>query len=70
MLGGQEFLYWSDGGSYVIVSGGADGRLDRSYQPPDEETSSIGDGGAQEDPAADVIFWNGSFVQWPDLRRR
>jgi general secretion pathway protein G len=51
--------YVSDGTAYTVVSGGKDG----SDPDPDLE------GGAQSGAgsfAADIVFTNGSFVQWPE----
>ena len=60
---GRPFLYWSDTSFYYIVSTGADGLLDMEY--PTRMPAELGVGATTE-PAADIVFANGQFVQWPE----
>jgi len=57
----RPYYVWSDGTQYVVVSGGADGLLDRSYP----EVESLEKGQATTDEGADIVFLNGQFVRWP-----
>lgn len=59
---GTPFLYISDGDQYRIVSAGADKRFDwnaRQFEAAVEQPR------VTEDPDADIIFQDGSFVQHP-----
>jgi hypothetical protein len=60
---GREFLVYSDGTCYYLVSAGGEGLFDREY--PSDCAGDLGSG-ATTDPAADIIFANGQFVQWPE----
>lgn len=59
------WYYASDSRSeYVVVSAGADGRSERDggwWLTPE----AAGAGGGTQDPAADIVFATGSFVQYP-----
>ena len=55
---------WSDGTSYLLVSGGADGLLEGAYVDP----ATLGAGQETTDPAADIVFADGQFVRWPRER--
>jgi general secretion pathway protein G len=59
---GGPLLYWSDGGSYRILSMGKDGQQD--WLP------GLGGGGPTTSFDADVVFENGSFVQFPRGRQQ
>lgn len=57
---GRPILYWSNGESYLLVSPGRDGELERDWaaEPAEERTTSTF--------AADIVFGDGAFVQWPE----
>lgn len=61
---GHEILYWSDGSSYVIVSVGSDGVLDKPYVSAAGLVDDSSFTGAIDNTDADIIFANGQFVQW------
>lgn len=62
---GNEFLYVSNEEHYCIVSAGADGSLDRDWPcPPVHDAAREIGAGAQNDPAADIVFADGQFVRW------
>jgi len=56
---GHPFRCWSDGRSYVIVSPGEDGVLDRDWlkETTRRKTINFDD---------DIVFKDGSFLQWPE----
>ncbi len=63
---GEPIYFWSDGTDYFLISFGADGLPDQPYhsilQPP-QELSGIG---LTTDPARDIIYHLGHFVQRPE----
>jgi hypothetical protein len=67
---GNQFLYWSDQTSYILVSMGADGVLDRPYEIKPGWLESAAFVGEYVDPDQDMIFAKGQFVQWPARRGR
>jgi general secretion pathway protein G len=67
---GNPFLYWSDGTSYLVVSSGADGLLDRSYLVDAGGIDESAFTGEFDDPNNDIVFANGQFTQWPKLSWR
>ena len=62
---GHDLLYWSDESSYIIISTGNDAALDQLYGTDAGSLRGVEYGGAVEEPSADIVFANGSFVQWP-----
>jgi hypothetical protein len=67
---GNEVLYWSDQSSYIVISMGADGVLDRPYEIKPGWLDPGSFLGEYSDPATDMVFCDGQFVQWPDRRGR
>ena len=63
---GNDLIYWSDERSYIIVSPGADGAFDQSYGVGSPTMKYRGE---YDDPTVDMVFANGSFVQWPKERQ-
>lgn len=61
---GERFFVWSTGQQYLLLSAGSDRLLDHDYvaTSPDEIVSD----GAFHKPEKDLVFANGSFVQWPE----
>ena len=62
---GHAFHYYSSGDAYILVSRGADNRFDVPVDSYNAKTDA-GDfayEGATNDPAADLIYATGSFVQ-------
>ncbi|NOZ94117.1 MAG: hypothetical protein GXP47_05155 [Acidobacteria bacterium] len=55
---GHPLRIWSDGESYLIVSPGKDGTIDRDWLGQSTAKSST-------NFASDIVFKNGSFLQWP-----
>ena len=63
---GQPLLYWSDSQQYIIISPGADYRIEPGYLL-EEVLGKSGDfSGAFTDKNTDIVFVNGQFVQWPE----
>ncbi len=60
---GHAIMVWSDGNNYMIVSPGKDGEISREWTIHDE-------GGATSTFADDIVFGNGSFVQWPEGKQQ
>ncbi len=60
---GHPLMVWSDGDNYMIVSPGKDGQLSREWTVHDE-------GGSTAMFADDIVFGNGSFVQWPEGKQQ
>ncbi len=60
----RPYYVWSDGKSYLLVSGGSDGLLEGAYVDP----AALGAGQETNDPAADIVFADGQFVRWPRER--
>lgn len=58
----RPVIYWSDTNSYFVVSAGSDRRFDREYDG-DTRTSELLE--VTQDPANDIVFMNGRFVQGP-----
>jgi len=56
---GHEFHVRSDGESYVLVSAGKDGELDRDW-------TELSDSGATTQFNSDIVFSDGQFVAWPE----
>jgi len=54
----NPILYWSDGGTYRIISTGRDGRIDRDWTGPVERESS-------EAGASDIVFGDGRLLAGP-----
>jgi len=54
----NPILYWSDGGTYRIVSTGRDGRIDRDWTGPVERD-------AREGGASDIVFGDGRLLAGP-----
>lgn len=62
----HPYLVWSDTKTYFILSGGADGVLDRDYLASVDPTAALAkDSSATTDPTADIVFSDGQFVRWP-----
>jgi len=61
---GNPYLFWSDGGHYVIISLGSDGVEDVAYDATDP-TSGL-KGGAARRYESDIVFSDGQFHQWPE----
>jgi hypothetical protein len=62
---GNPFLFWSDTESYAIVSYGADGRPDYSYDVWGRSDFEALHTGPTILPTQDFVFFLGAFVQWP-----
>jgi len=62
---GNPYLFWSDGGHYVIISLGSDGVEDVAYDATDSPTSGL-KGGAAGRYESDIVFSDGQFHQWPE----
>ncbi len=60
---GHSIMVWSDGNNYLIVSPGKDGATSREWTVHDE-------GGSTAAFADDIVFGNGSFVQWPEGKQQ
>lgn len=60
---GHALIFWSDGASYVIVSPGKDAEPERDWAAGDSPR------GPSMSFAADIVFANGEFVQWPEGRQ-
>jgi hypothetical protein len=54
----NPILYWSDGGSYRILSTGRDGRIDRDWTGKIDPVASAG-------RDADIVFGDGRLLAWP-----
>lgn len=59
---GTPFAYVANGSRYRFVSAGADRKFEESSQRLGPQRV---EGVAQEDPNADIIFEDGSFIQYP-----
>ena len=68
---GEPYLYWSNGGYYVIVCQGGDRRGETAY---DQSLRTMGRDrpylgslctGATTGTAPDIIYSQGQFCQWP-----
>jgi general secretion pathway protein G len=57
---GNTMLAWSDGEHYRIVSPGKDGELERDW------SGDLGDGAATSLYTADIVFFDGQFIAWPE----
>ena len=62
---GNEFLMWGTEEEFVVMSLGADGQPDQYYGFVDGRGEVFPFKGATDDPADDIIFASGQFVQWP-----
>ncbi len=60
---GHTIMVWSDGDNYMIVSPGKDGETSREWTVHDEGRSTTAF-------ADDIVFGNGSFVQWPEGKQQ
>ena len=56
---GHELHVRSDGETYVLVSAGKDGQLDRDWLEP-------ADAGASTQFNSDIVFRDGQFEAWPE----
>ena len=56
---GHDIQVLSDGQSYVLVSPGKDGQMDRDWTKP-------GEAGGTTRLNADIVFSDGQFVSWPE----
>jgi len=65
---GEPYWVWSNGKSYVIVSGGSDAALDRGYLAGDAAAPDLEKGVETSDPKADIVFLDGQFVRYPDAK--
>jgi hypothetical protein len=54
----NPILYWSDGGSYRVLSMGRDGRIDRDWTRQVDPVASAGHD-------ADIVFGDGQLLAWP-----
>jgi type II secretory pathway pseudopilin PulG len=54
----NPILYWSDGGSYRIISTGRDGRIDQDWTGTVDPTALAGQD-------ADIVFGDGELLVWP-----
>jgi hypothetical protein len=54
----NPILYWSNGGSYRIISMGRDGRIDRDWTVQVDPLPSPGQD-------ADIVFGDGQLLAWP-----
>jgi general secretion pathway protein G len=61
---GERILVWSTEDAYLLVSTGSDHRLDDPYLAPSPK-AMVG-GGAFTEPWRDLLFANGTFIQWPE----
>ena len=62
----QRYLVWVDDEGYLLLSSGADGRLDSEYRTRSpNDTPGMG---RLTDADADILFSNGTFIQWPAAR--
>ena len=62
---GQPYWVWSNGKSYIIVSGASDAALDRSYLVGDAAAPDLKEGVETSDAQADIVFLDGVFVRYP-----
>jgi hypothetical protein len=63
---GQPILFWSDGVEYFLISLGADGAPDQPYDGMREPRDEVSGEGRTSDPACDIIYHVGGFIQWPE----
>lgn len=64
---GFPYLVWTDGGTYLVVCTGADGRPDVDYKAPGDLDGALEDVVIETfTPEADIVFANGRFVRYPD----
>ena len=61
---GQPIMFWSDGKHYLLVSPGKDQELERDWA---EDSDA---GVATTSFASDIVFADGSFVQWPEGKQQ
>jgi len=54
----NPILYWSDGGSYRVLSMGRDGQIDRDWTRQVDPVASAGHD-------ADIVFGDGRLLAWP-----
>jgi hypothetical protein len=61
---GEPYYLWSDGRSYILVSGGSDRALDRAYVDVHDLTTALAGPGPAADDARDIVFANGQPKRW------
>ena len=61
---GTPYFVWSDGRDVLVMSGGADGRLDRAYVDAKSPTSALGRPGPAASSEEDILFIDGAPARW------
>lgn len=68
---GRDFLFWSNGVEYVMISQGGDGVGDRGYAGLGMSSGDLIQdsicGGATTGLANDIVLLGGAFCQWPAI---
>ena len=64
---GNAYRFWSDTTHYVLLSYGSDGIPDSPYADWGRAEFDAIDTGLTTRSGADLVFANGSFVQWPTI---
>ncbi|HZN56384.1 MAG TPA: type II secretion system protein GspG [Candidatus Polarisedimenticolaceae bacterium] len=67
---GEPYWVWSNGKSYIIVTGGSDATLDRGYLAGDTAAPDLQEGVETSDTKADIVFFDGQFVRYPHAKRK
>ncbi len=63
---GEPIFFWSDGTDYFLISFGADGLADQPYHSMSRPPQELSGMGLTTDPAQDIIYHLGGFVQRPE----
>jgi hypothetical protein len=63
---GAPIYFWSDSTDYFLISFGADGLPDQPYHSMSRPPQELSGMGLTTDPALDIIYHVGRFVQRPE----